>query len=180
MPTAWNSTLNSVREKPIGIKKKSKLPKVIKITKLEKKLERILYPLVKAAEINTCVSCGKENLIKYENNAGHYAKAELCNIVWRYFPLIIHPQCTHCNLGSRGNTLEYRKQMILIYGLEIVEFIDAHYKDILPMNFNERLFLERLIDWYKKEPVIRRYTTLTEVQEDLKIFTNLGIYNYIP
>ncbi len=179
--TSWNSTLHPKRLKKNSRKRKlPKLPKVLKITKLEEKLERYLYPLIKDAEINICISCGKGNLIKYERQAGHYAKAELCNMVWRYFPLIIHAQCTECNLGRRGNTLEYRKAMIIQYGVEIVEYIDAHYKDTLPMNFNERLFLDRLIEFYKTEKKVRVYTDLKTIKEDLLFFTNLGIGNNLP
>lgn len=85
-----------------------------------------------------------------DNQAGHYIKAELCNMVWRYDPRIIHRQCSVCNLWRRGNTVEYRKWMIKKYGEVEVKYIEDHYNERLPLSFNPRSFLEEQIKKYEQ------------------------------
>lgn len=135
-----------VRTRSKGLKKKSKV-KTIK--QLEKQLKDILYPLIKQKDGNVCWSCGKRNLIGKDFQAGHYIKAELCNLKSRYDIYNIHSQCANCNLWKRGNTIEYRKRMIQFYGEEDVKELEEHYKDKLPVNFNSREWLEQEIDYYK-------------------------------
>lgn len=133
----------------VKVKKlKTKLPKKVKIKTLEAKLKAIFYPLIKKEEPNICVSCPKINLIGKDDQAGHFIKAELCNLVWRYDRRIIHRQCSTCNLWKRGNYVEYRKYMINNYGEKEVKYIEEHYKDKLPLNFNPREYLTGLIQKY--------------------------------
>lgn len=119
------------------------------IKSLEKKLRSLLYPLIKERDGNTCWSCGRNNLLGMNFQAGHYQKAELCNLKWRYNTMNIHSQCAGCNLWKRGNTIEYRKKMINVYGEKEVKHLEDHYKDALPMNFNSRAWLEKEIEYYK-------------------------------
>lgn len=130
-------------------RRKSKLPKKVKIKALETKLKAVLYPLIKKRDGPTCISCGKIGLVGRNWQAGHYAKAELCNLVYRYDPRNINSQCMTCNKWRRGNTLAYRQAMIRKYGKMVVEEIDTCYGRTLNMNFNPRTYLEELIKKYK-------------------------------
>ena len=119
---------------------------------LEKKLKALLYPLIKARDGNTCISCGKTGLVSGVGgnwNAGHYIKAELCNMKYRYSELNIHSQCVACNKWKAGNSTAYRNALIEKIGEKEVKKLDKHYKDKLPMNFNSREFLEEMIAYYK-------------------------------
>ena len=130
-------------------KKLKKPKKSISIKKLELKLRSILYPLIKLRDGNTCISCGKLNLIGKDWQAGHYIKAELCNLKYRYNELNIHSQCSHCNKWKAGNSIAYRNALIRMIDEKEVKKLDQHYNDKLPMNFNSRAYLEELIAYYK-------------------------------
>ena len=97
-------------------------------------------------------SCGKKGLVGMDWHAGHYIKAELCNLHYRYFPVNINSQCSYCNKWLRGNTIAYRNAMLKKYDVRIIEDTDLHYKDTMPMNFNPRSYLESLIKKYGNNP----------------------------
>lgn len=130
----------------IAVPKKKKEPS---IKKLELKLRSIFYPLIKKRDGNVCISCG-HRCDGRNQQAGHYAKAELCNIVVRYDERNINTQCSGCNKWKAGNVLAYRNGMIKKYGIKVVEWIDNNYNARLPMDFNEREFLTDLIKKYKE------------------------------
>jgi len=154
--TAWNSRIKIRRTKFKRVrrfkkgksKNKPKIAKLSKIKTLEAKLKSLLYPLIKKRDGNTCISCGKKNLSKHDWQAGHYIKAELCNIVWRYNEMNINSQCGVCNLWRRGNTIEYRKEMVKKYGEEKVKKLEQCYNEGLILGFNEREYLLKLIEHY--------------------------------
>lgn len=129
-----------------SIKKQSKTKKKVSIKSLEKKLKAKLYPLIKKRDGNTCISCGRTGLTGMNWHAGHYAKAELCNMIWRYAPINIHSQCGRCNLWLRGNTVEYRKKLTEKVGQELVREIEENYNKPLSMAFDSRVYLESLIE----------------------------------
>lgn len=135
-----------------ALKQAKKTKKEMSVKGLEKKLKRLLYPMIKKRDGNTCISCQKTGLIGMNWHAGHYAKAELCNMIWRYSPLNIHSQCGGCNKWKAGNALEYRKNLILKIGEEKVRLIEDNYNKPLAMDFNSRVYLETLIDNVKKLP----------------------------
>lgn len=128
------------------MKKKSKAKKQVSIKSLETKLKTVLYPLIKKRDGNICISCGKRGLKGRNWATGHYAKAELCNIVWRYKPTNIHSQCFFCNKWRRGNTIEYRKNLIKKIGEENVIRIEENYNMPLPINFDTRQYLKELTE----------------------------------
>lgn len=137
------------RKKPILRKKRVRLPKLPKIKNLEARLKKVMYPYIKKRDGNICISCGKKNLIGNDWHAGHYIKAELCNMVIRYDEWNINSQCSHCNKWLRGNTIAYRNAMLDKYGTKAVEELDNKYNKSLPLNFNEREWLLQKIAEYK-------------------------------
>lgn len=127
-------------------KKRLKLPS---IKKLEKKLKDVMYPYIKKRDGNTCISCNKKGLFGRDWQAGHYIKAELCNMVTRYDEWNINSQCSTCNLWKRGNTIAYRLAMLDKYGEKATNELDRKYKQSLPMDFNSRAWLLEQIEKYK-------------------------------
>lgn len=130
-------------------KGKEKIKSLPKIKNLEARLKKVMYPYIKKRDGNTCISCGKKNLVGMDWHAGHYIKAELCNIVVRYDEWNINSQCSYCNKWRRGNTIAYRLAMIDKYGEKATNDLDHKYHSPLPMNFNEREWLLEMIAKYK-------------------------------
>lgn len=124
--------------------KQSKNP----LPKLRRKAWKLFAAYIKKRDGAVCISCGKTGLVGAGWHAGHYQKAELCNMVYRFDERMVNSQCAVCNLWRRGNTIEYRKAMIVKYGEEAVKEIEEHYKDPLPINFNTRSFYEKIIEEY--------------------------------
>lgn len=122
------------------------MPKKRSITSLEKAIQRKLYPAIKERDKNyTCVSCDKKPVGQH-SQAGHYDKAELCNILFRYYPPNINKQCVICNLWHRGNTIPYRKTIVERYGEEEVKYIEDNSRLTLPISFNVRFWLETTLE----------------------------------
>jgi len=128
--------------------KKDKLPKKVKIKSLEAKLKRLFYPIIKKRDGPVCISCGKKGLVGMDWHAGHFIKAELCNLVYRYDVRNINSQCSACNNWKRGNTIAYRKAMINKYGVLVVDELERFYNSTLAMDFNPREYLLKLIEKY--------------------------------
>lgn len=109
-------------------------------------MKRILYPLIKKRDRNVCISCGKY-VTGANYQAGHYIKAELCTLAYRYNIHNINGQCGLCNLWKRGNTHEYRKNLVKKIGLYFVEQLEEFYNKEPVVD--GRVFLEALINHYK-------------------------------
>ena len=127
----------------------------IKIKGLERKLREILYPLIKERDGNTCISCGKTISKKGDWHAGHFAKAELCNVIYRYDERNINSQCSYCNRWRDGHFIEYEKAMIRKYGQEVVDEIKENYRKPLPMDLTVRDYLEQKIMYYKGQKKLK-------------------------
>jgi len=134
------------------VQAKSKRIKRPSIKTLEKKLKNIMYPYIKKRDGNKCISCGKQRLVGKDWQAGHYIKAELCNIVVRYDEWNINSQCSTCNLWKRGNTIAYRLAMLNKYGEKATNELDRKYKSSLPIDFNSR---EWLLNQIKKYAILK-------------------------
>lgn len=60
-----------------------------------------------------CITCGKRYHIKLLQ-AGHFVPGRhLSNL---FYEKGVHAQCYNCNIKLKGNTLEYRRQVIKLYG----------------------------------------------------------------
>ena len=60
-----------------------------------------------------CITCGKRYHIKLLQ-AGHFIPGRHnANL---FSEKGVHAQCYNCNINLRGNTLEYRRQIIKLYG----------------------------------------------------------------
>lgn len=69
-----------------------------------------------------CISCGNENADEY--HGGHFIGVGR-NASLRFEPKNVWKQCNRCNTYLRGNLLEYRKRLVLLIGLETVEWLEG-------------------------------------------------------
>lgn len=92
-----------------------------------------------------CITCGKRYHFKLLQ-AGHFIpgrhNANLFN------ERGCHAQCYNCNVNLRGNTLEYRRQIISLYGEGADEEIEAEARQIKKFSPVE---LEELIENLKQK-----------------------------
>jgi len=75
-----------------------------------------------------CISCG--NILTDDWAGGHYFPAGIYSGLM-FDERNCHKQCnTHCNKHLSGNLLEYRKRLVIRYGLEFVEKLedDSNHK----------------------------------------------------
>ena len=92
-----------------------------------------------------CITCGKRYHFKLLQ-AGHFIpgrhNANLFNEKG------CHAQCYNCNINLKGNTLEYRRQIIRLYGAGADEQLEAEDKIVKDLRAGE---LRELITHYKQE-----------------------------
>ena len=69
-----------------------------------------------------CFTCGRIETIK-NMDAGHFVSRRFNSVL--FDERNVHSQCTHCNTFLGGNQLEYRRQLIKMYG----EGIDIELED---------------------------------------------------
>jgi len=72
-----------------------------------------------------CITCGKRYHIKLLQ-AGHFVPGRhTANL---FYEQGVHAQCYNCNINLKGNTLEYRRQIIKLYGEGVDQEIEANDK----------------------------------------------------
>ena len=59
-----------------------------------------------------------------------------------------HAQCYNCNINLRGNTLEYRRKIIEIYGEGYDEVLEKEAREIKKYSVED---LTKLVEYYKIE-----------------------------
>jgi len=69
-----------------------------------------------------CISCGRNSGAKM--NAGHYRSVGSCPEL-RFNELNIRIQCEHCNSYLSGNAIEYRKNLRVLIGDELLEYLEG-------------------------------------------------------
>jgi len=86
------------------------------------------------ASYGLCITCGKRYHIKLLQ-AGHFISgrhnANLFNEEG------CHAQCYNCNINLRGNTLEYRRQIIKLYGEGYDEVLETQARKIMKFTPSE-------------------------------------------
>ena len=101
-----------------------------------------------------CITCGKRYHFKLLQ-AGHFIPGRhSANL---FSEKGTHAQCYNCNINLKGNTLEYRRKIIELYGegadVELEEIAKQVYKYTVPE-------IEELIETYKA-----KIKTLKEVNK---------------
>ena len=72
-----------------------------------------------------CISCQRHHAGQY--HAGHYL-AVGSHPELRFDELNVHKQCSVCNNHLSGNQIEYRKNLILKMGVEVVEYLEGKHE----------------------------------------------------
>jgi hypothetical protein len=112
-------------EKQKTLTKKKKEPN---IADLKKSVQRLVNTYVRERDKDLpCISCGKWS-DKYD--AGHYINQGSSGFL-RYNLDNLHKQCSfQCNHNLSGNKIEYRIALVKKIGVERVEWLEAHRKDV--------------------------------------------------
>ena len=74
-----------------------------------------------------CITCGKKYHIKLLQ-AGHFIPGRHNSNL--FSEKGTHAQCYNCNINLRGNTLEYRRQIIRLYGEGYDEILEAEDRQL--------------------------------------------------
>jgi len=94
-----------------------------------------------------CISCGR--LTGAKMNAGHYRSVGAAP-QHRFNELNVHAQCEHCNSYLSGNQIEYRKRLVELIGLVVVERIE-NKNDAPKWQRDELVQLRRAyLRWWKE------------------------------
>ena len=72
-----------------------------------------------------CISCQRHHHGQY--HAGHYLSVG-SHPELRFEPRNIFKQCKPCNVDKHGNLLEYRKNLIALYGQEEVDWLEGPHE----------------------------------------------------
>ncbi len=95
------------------------------------------------ASFGLCITCGKRYHFKLLQ-AGHFISGRHnANL---FSERGTHAQCYNCNINLKGNTLEYRRQIIKLYGEGADLELEAEARQIKKYTI---LDLEELIEYYK-------------------------------
>ena len=90
-----------------------------------------------------CITCGKRYHFKLLQ-AGHFIPGRHNTNLFNEKGC--HAQCYNCNINLRGNTLEYRRQIIKLYGEGYDEILESQANEIKKFTPSE---LEGLIEELK-------------------------------
>lgn len=77
-------------------------------------------------KLKPCISCNKyKTNVQY--HAGHYRSVGSAPEL-RFDEKNCHRQCATCNNFLSGNLINYRKGLVVRYGLEFVEYLEQHHQ----------------------------------------------------
>lgn len=105
------------------VKKKIKL---ISISKLKKKADKLFSIFIRQRDGGKCITCGKIDEWKYMQ-AGHYIQRDC--LALRYDEKNVNCQCYACNVLRKGNYPIYAIKMIEKYGDDILFELDEIFKE---------------------------------------------------
>jgi len=92
-----------------------------------------------------CITCGKRYHYKLLQ-AGHFISGRHNNNL--FSERGVHAQCYNCNINLKGNTLEYRRKIIELYGEGVDEELEV--EEGITRKFTV-LGLEELLKYYKEQ-----------------------------
>lgn len=92
-----------------------------------------------------CITCGKRYHYKMLQGGHFVAGRHNANL---FSEKGVHAQCYNCNINLKGNTLEYRRQVIRLYGEEADIELENEAKEIKQFTIPE---LEEKIIYYTQK-----------------------------
>ncbi len=107
-----------------------------------------------------CITCGKRYHFKLLQ-AGHFVAGRHSSNL--FSERGVHAQCYNCNINLKGNTLEYRRQIIKLYGKDADLELENEAKEIKKYTIPE---LEEMITTYKQKiEKLRGENKIKEVED---------------
>ena len=110
---------------------------------LTKLAQQVFNKYIRKRDGDKCITCGNTNR---QIHAGHYRPVGR-NAKLRFNEINTHSQCSICNNHLSGNLVPYRKAMIGLYGLSVVEELEA---DNEPYKYSIEE-LQEIIQKYKQK-----------------------------
>ena len=111
-----------------------------------------------STEFGLCFTCQKRYHFKMMQ-AGHFISGRhSANL---FSETGVHTQCYNCNINLKGNTLEYRRQIIKLYGEGADERLEEEARAVKKFSVGE---LEEMLEYYK--------TKIVKLREQNKIGGN--------
>ena len=124
----------------VKIKQQKKQPK---ISTLKKKVWTLFSTYIRLRDClkttglpdyGKCITCGK-TIPRSLLQAGHFiAGRHNANL---FSEEGTHAQCYNCNINLHGNTLEYRRQIIKLYGVGYDETIELQSKQVTKLTVDD-------------------------------------------
>jgi len=90
-------------------------------------------------EYGDCISCNRASVPYHELDAGHFIPKHNANL---FSERGVHAQCIKCNRYQGGNQLEYRRQIVKLYGEGADEELEAEARQIKKFTIQELEELE--------------------------------------
>ena len=126
--------------------------KIVTVSSLKKKVWPFFSEYIRTrdclettgcASFGLCITCGKRYHIKLLQ-AGHFISGRHnANL---FSERGTHAQCYNCNINLKGNTLEYRRKIIELYGEGVDLELEEEARQIKKFTIQE---LEELMVYYK-------------------------------
>ena len=107
-------------------------PRRLSISLLQQRLDKVFSEYIRLRDANSagfckCVTCGEMWRWQMIHN-GHYVDRR--HIGARYDERNCHSQCYSCNIGLRGNLEKYKKAIIRLYGVTVLEELESKKRSI--------------------------------------------------
>ena len=129
------------------MKKKSTAKRKPTIAALKRRLQVKVNAYVRHRDSKdgyfTCISCGEKHPVS-KMNAGHYIPVGRSQKL-RFHEENIHGECQRCNLFDEFHLIPYRKNLIDKIGIDMVEWLEKHSKELKQWKRDE---LEELDIYY--------------------------------
>jgi hypothetical protein len=107
--------------------RRQQLEKIVSLSKLKNRAQTAFNRYIRERDAGEpCISCGRNTGAKM--NAGHYRTTAAAPHL-RYDERACFLQCEHCNSWLSGNQIEYRKALIVRFGVEYVAELDRDSGD---------------------------------------------------
>ena len=128
---------HQARKKVTSVKRDRYTRKVKSVRELDQKLWPVFSKFIRLRDSDEhgqgrCFSCDKSVIIHNEDgffndmvSAGHYHKQGSNFRVLKYHERNVHVQCYDCNIKLDGNPEGYRKNLIIIYGAEVLDELES-------------------------------------------------------
>lgn len=125
-------------------------PRRLAIPKLKEELDRVFSQYIRLRDANDngfckCITCGTMWKWRIIHN-GHYIPRE--HMATRYDIRNCSSQCPICNIDLRGNLEKYKRAIIRMYGVKVLEELEAGKRSVEKWTATD--YLDR-IAFYQEE-----------------------------